>query len=47
MQNLTMSLMVTFFANFTGEHFDRARKLREKMRTNLVMARDRLEVLGE
>lgn len=29
-----------------GESWDKARRLQEKMITNLVMARDRLEVLG-
>ena len=31
---------------FAGETFQRARRLKEKMLTNLVMAKDRLEVLG-
>ena len=30
-----------------GEVWDRARRLQEKMSTNLVMAKDRLSVLGE
>lgn len=33
-------------SNFIGEAFERARRLQEKMRTNLVMAKDRLQVLG-
>ena len=31
---------------FAGEIWDRAQRLKEKMRTNLLMARDRLDVLG-
>ena len=30
-----------------GETWDRARKLRDKMATNMVMAKDRLDLLGE
>ena len=30
-----------------GETFERARRLKTKMQTNLVMAKDRNEVLGE
>ena len=32
--------------HFPGETFQRARRLKEKMLTNLVMAKDRLDVLG-
>ena len=30
-----------------GDVWERARRLQEKMRTNLAMARDRLDVLGQ
>jgi len=30
----------------TGDSWDKARRLQQKMMTNLVMAQDRLEVLG-
>lgn len=32
--------------NTSGPKWDRARKLREKMKTNLAMVQDRLEYLG-
>ena len=34
------------FGFVSGEVWDRALRLKEKMRTNLLMAKDRLEVLG-
>lgn len=30
-----------------GETFERAKRLKEKMQTNLLMVKDRLEVLGK
>lgn len=36
-----------FMLFVTGEMWERAKSLQEKMQANLVMARDRLDVLGE
>ena len=38
--------MYLLCVHFPGETFQRARRLKEKMLTNLVMAKDRLDVLG-
>ena len=42
---MTVSTFIPWFS-LAGDVYDRARRLQEKMRTNLVMARDRLDVLG-
>ena len=41
-----LMLCPDFVFLFSGDSFERARRLQEKMRTNLVMAKDRLDVLG-
>lgn len=48
------SLHICFFVDFylrinfchLGEVWDRARRLQEKMKTNMAMAQDRLDILG-
>lgn len=43
-QSAVTSYSVYFLA---GEHYDRAKRLQDKMVTNLTMAKDRLTLLGE
>ena len=44
--NVPYSIYKLIFIFNSGETWDRARKLKDKMATNLVMAKDRLDFLG-
>ena len=46
MSSITIPLCTFYYLLFSGEVWDRARRLKTKMQANLVMAKDRLDVLG-